>query len=348
MAGTTTIVTLLLVPVLVFLLWHMTASSLPPVPSNLRNKRIILLIAHPDDESMFFSPTLQALTHPALQNHLKILCMSTGDSDGLGETRRKEIEAAAVTLGVRRKEDVFVLNDARFKDGMNQTWRPEEIVRVLASAFAPHLNSTLPTRASSPEITLSTEKEKEKEKEKDRRKSKGPKHIKSPSSSASAPPPPPQTAAGPRATIDVLITFDAQGISSHPNHIALYHGAKQFIQLIMKGHPGYACPVALYTLPTVNLARKYSFILDAIPTLLSGIYRSIFGSSKSAIASTESKQATVADRTVFVNDIPRYWKAREAMVSGHKSQMVWFRWGWISLGRYMVVNDLRSERVLAT
>ena len=62
MAGTTTVVTLLLAPVLVFFLWHMTASAIPPVPSNLRNKRIILLIAHPDDESMFFSPTLQALT----------------------------------------------------------------------------------------------------------------------------------------------------------------------------------------------------------------------------------------------------------------------------------------------
>jgi len=118
----------------------------------------------------------------------------------------------------------------------------------------------------------------------------------------------------------------------------------------MKGHSGYACPIALYTLPTVNLARKYSFILDAIPTLLSGIYGSILGgaSKKPAITSTESKQATAADRTVFVNDISRYWKAREAMVSGHKSQMVWFRWGWISLGRYMVVNDLRSERVVAT
>jgi N-acetylglucosaminylphosphatidylinositol deacetylase len=359
MAGTTTVVTLLLAPVLIFFLWHMTASAIPPVPSNLRNKRIILLIAHPDDESMFFSPTLQALTHPSLSNHLKILCMSTGDSEGLGETRRKEIEAAAVTLGVRRREDVFVLNDDRFKDGMNETWRPEEIVRVLASAFAPHLNSTLPTGATvgkdseAPPATTSPEKEKEKEKEKDRRKSKGPKHSKTASSSASAPPPPPQNPAGPRATIDVLITFDAQGISSHPNHIALYHGARQFIQSIMKGHSGYACPVALYTLPTVNLARKYSFILDAVPTLLSGIYGSIFGnlaknSNKPTITSTESKKDTAADRTVFVNDIPRYWKAREAMVSGHKSQMVWFRWGWIALGRYMVVNDLRNERVIAT
>jgi len=33
------------------------------------------------------------------------------------------------------------------------------------------------------------------------------------------------------------------------------------------------------------------------------------------------------------------------MVQGHKSQMVWFRWGWITIGRYMTVNDLKREKV---
>lgn len=44
----------------------------------LQNKRICLLIAHPDDEAMFFAPTVLALTRPELGNHLKILCLSTG------------------------------------------------------------------------------------------------------------------------------------------------------------------------------------------------------------------------------------------------------------------------------
>jgi len=45
----------------------------------LRNKRICLLIAHPDDEAMFFAPTVLALTEPALGNHVKILCLSSGE-----------------------------------------------------------------------------------------------------------------------------------------------------------------------------------------------------------------------------------------------------------------------------
>ena len=44
----------------------------------LRNKRICLLIAHPDDEAMFFAPTLLALTAPETGNHVKILCLSKG------------------------------------------------------------------------------------------------------------------------------------------------------------------------------------------------------------------------------------------------------------------------------
>ena len=43
-----------------------------------RNKHICLLVAHPDDEAMFFAPTLLALTHPALGNHVQIVCMSSG------------------------------------------------------------------------------------------------------------------------------------------------------------------------------------------------------------------------------------------------------------------------------
>lgn len=44
----------------------------------LENKRICLLIAHPDDEAMFFAPTVLALTRPETGNHVKILCLSSG------------------------------------------------------------------------------------------------------------------------------------------------------------------------------------------------------------------------------------------------------------------------------
>ena len=273
---------------------------------------------------MFFSPTLQSLTHPSLENHVKILCLSTGNADGLGEVRRKELESAAVTLGLRKREDVFILDDEkRFKDGMDQQWSADEIARVLASAFAPQLNG--PPPSSTPPAQEKTDKSSKL----DRKSSSKTKKSSKTSTPSPVPTPPPAAAPpGPRATIDVLITFDKQGISAHPNHISLYNGARTFISNLMRGHSGYACPVNLYTLTTVNMLRKYSFIVDAVPTLIQGI----LGGSKK-----------IGDKVLFMSDMAKYWKAREAMVSGHKSQMVWFRWGWIGVGRYMVVNDLKRE-----
>lgn len=77
----------------------------------LRNKRICLLIAHPDDEAMFFAPTVLALTRPETGNHVKILCLSTGDADGLGETRKKELVKSGLLLGLKDESDVTVIDD---------------------------------------------------------------------------------------------------------------------------------------------------------------------------------------------------------------------------------------------
>lgn len=67
----------------VFIFWTFSATTSSPFARNfprLYNKRICLLIAHPDDEAMFFAPTVLSLTRPQLGNHLKILCLSSGMS----------------------------------------------------------------------------------------------------------------------------------------------------------------------------------------------------------------------------------------------------------------------------
>lgn len=49
-----------------------------PVEDSIKNSSILLLIAHPDDEAMFFSPSLLALTRPRCSNKVQILCLSEG------------------------------------------------------------------------------------------------------------------------------------------------------------------------------------------------------------------------------------------------------------------------------
>ena len=65
------------VPCVFFGLWIYTAWLSQSFPT-LQGKRIALLIAHPDDEAMFFAPALLSLSRPELANHIKILCLTSG------------------------------------------------------------------------------------------------------------------------------------------------------------------------------------------------------------------------------------------------------------------------------
>ncbi|KAK1727541.1 GlcNAc-PI de-N-acetylase [Colletotrichum acutatum] len=282
----------------------------PKLPT-LENKRICLLIAHPDDEAMFFAPTVLALTKPDTGNHVKILCLSSGNADGLGETRKKELIKSGMKLGLQQEHDVFVIDSPDFQDSMTNVWDKTKISNLLGRAFAPQLAR--------------------------------------------------QRAAGeePDANIDVLITFDSTGVSSHPNHISLYHGARAFIAALST-NPRWPSPVDLYTLTSVPFARKYTNFLDAIPTLFS--WATTAGSNPPKPPKKPKKEEEDSDdedeeddnyhptALVFLSELGAkggWATAWSAMTTAHKSQMVWFRYGWISLSRYMVLNDLRLEKVEA-
>jgi N-acetylglucosaminylphosphatidylinositol deacetylase len=60
------------------------------------SSRYMLLIAHPDDESMFFAPTLLSI-----RGSLEILCLSNGGCNGLGRRREEELRNVCSYLGCR-------------------------------------------------------------------------------------------------------------------------------------------------------------------------------------------------------------------------------------------------------
>jgi len=62
----------------------------------------LLVIAHPDDECMFFTPTVLGLARQGITAH--VLCLSTGNFDGLGATRARELRASCVELGVDARQ----------------------------------------------------------------------------------------------------------------------------------------------------------------------------------------------------------------------------------------------------
>lgn len=109
------------VPVLVSLLLQPLHLGLVfPLDSNTTNNspHILLLTAHPDDETFFFGPTLAALIPsfatpvsassrnsdpdnvPLTFPQVYSLCLSVGNADGLGDIRRRELGDSLDILGV--------------------------------------------------------------------------------------------------------------------------------------------------------------------------------------------------------------------------------------------------------
>jgi N-acetylglucosaminylphosphatidylinositol deacetylase len=86
------------------------------------DSKFLLVIAHPDDEVLFFSPFIIACKNH--NNPIAILCISDGNYYGQGPKRRKEIIESAVALGLE-PSDVTVLQDLNLLDGHQNYWSPQ-------------------------------------------------------------------------------------------------------------------------------------------------------------------------------------------------------------------------------
>ena len=65
----------------------------------VKSQNILLVTAHPDDEAMFFAPTILSLSRkPSLG--LYHLCLSSGNADGLGVIRKTELSNSLDVLGI--------------------------------------------------------------------------------------------------------------------------------------------------------------------------------------------------------------------------------------------------------
>ncbi|XP_048233519.1 N-acetylglucosaminyl-phosphatidylinositol de-N-acetylase isoform X2 [Ricinus communis] len=112
---------------------HISSNSSPKI-SFLNNgaapckKNVLLVIAHPDDESMFFSPTINYLISGG--HNLYILCLSIGNADGLGNARKHELYQACVILKVPLQQ-VKVLDHPNLQDGFGQVWDHNFLAKIM-------------------------------------------------------------------------------------------------------------------------------------------------------------------------------------------------------------------------
>ncbi|KAI5960581.1 GPI12 [Candida pseudojiufengensis] len=96
-------------------------------PKNIstRDSTIYIIIAHPDDEVMFFAPTILELLKLKNNNKLKLICFSKGEN--IGDIRANELYKSTRILGIDQ-EAMTILD---YKDGMNETWSNDDIVKDL-------------------------------------------------------------------------------------------------------------------------------------------------------------------------------------------------------------------------
>jgi len=90
------------------------------IQSNI-NKYILLIIAHPDGETMFFSPTLfsikeikSSLEKKGINLKLHILCLSNGNFYGKGKIREKEFENVMLHMKIDKYK--LINDEIRFPD----------------------------------------------------------------------------------------------------------------------------------------------------------------------------------------------------------------------------------------
>ncbi|KAF8526523.1 carbohydrate esterase family 14 protein [Hysterangium stoloniferum] len=107
-----------------------------------RTTSVLLLTAHPDDECMFFAPTILALVREAVPVYS--LCLSTGNADGLGETRAIELKESLSVLGIPPERSQIV-DHPSLQDNFTQEWDPEIIAGVVKPYIIAHNITTILT-----------------------------------------------------------------------------------------------------------------------------------------------------------------------------------------------------------
>ncbi|XP_066144763.1 N-acetylglucosaminyl-phosphatidylinositol de-N-acetylase isoform X2 [Euwallacea fornicatus] len=90
-------------------------------------QRILFITAHPDDEVMFFGPTIFHYTQKS-NCIVFLMCMSSGKNYGMDKVRTNELYESCKILGIK-EENVFVHNNSNLPDAMDVRWPLEVIAK---------------------------------------------------------------------------------------------------------------------------------------------------------------------------------------------------------------------------
>lgn len=100
--------------------------------TNKPNGNLLLVIAHPDDESMFFGPAISSFLSSI--NKLYILCLSDGNENGLGLVRQEELIQAASIFKIDSSQ-IIQINSKYLVDGPKEKWDVDLIYNLISDTI---------------------------------------------------------------------------------------------------------------------------------------------------------------------------------------------------------------------
>ncbi|OQD64448.1 hypothetical protein PENPOL_c007G04378 [Penicillium polonicum] len=263
---------------LYFMLAYYLADDPRLVPDTFRQaRRPILVTAHPDDETLFFSPSILYHRHdPHVTRSL--LVISSGNYNGIGEQRQTEIHKSCAALGISQDHCV-VLDHLALQDNPKKWW-DEKLVQDI---IAPYIE---------------------------------------------------------KWKADLIISFDQGGISGHINHRAVSAAIRNYV--VTNEHAPRA-----YTLQSIGLLRKYSSLIDLIPSTIPFMWKIIeallIPATNPESVGRSLVRETGKERVLLVSSWQTYLESRAAF-GQHESQYSWDRVLYLVVSRYMWFNTLeRTE-----
>lgn len=246
--------------------------------NNLTNSHIVLVTAHPDDESMFFTPTITELTKDNYNNTIHLVCLSNGGYNGLGDIREQELLKAARILSIGT---VRVLD---YEDDITAYWDTSDIIESIDA----EVNSIIEAYGVSDRKQL------------------------------------------------ILLSFDSNGVSNHPNHKSVHVAVKSYSQ---------EYKIRSYSLKSWNVLVKYSGVLATnLELAIKWVFechccKHLLNYLDADFANYLDTGETSKSIKIY-SDLNSIFLNLTTMTWAHYSQIVWFRWIWIFSSKYMNSNEI--------
>lgn len=92
-------------------------------------QRVLVVTAHPDDECMFFGPTILSLSRRK-DCEVYLLCLSNGNYDKKGHLRRAELWSSCKVLEMR-PDNVTMCNVTELQDDPTSEWKAQKVAKII-------------------------------------------------------------------------------------------------------------------------------------------------------------------------------------------------------------------------